>query len=191
MQISPWALNYTDYITIISGAIKGFSKPTSVLKGSVRERLLYRRKSALVCMHHAHGGACRLPALAARLGSSLTKKKQGSPGCSLCRGWQAATPALATLPASLCPRRSQACNSTSHRSRADGLHRLGSACPEIPGSQGIARTTGHPQRLSQLPGRAFPKDIQRGGRMTRSRGMCYSRKAPHHTRSPNAPCNLC
>lgn len=46
MQISlyegPRALNYTDYIIITSGAIEGFSKPTSVLTGSARERLAGR-----------------------------------------------------------------------------------------------------------------------------------------------------
>lgn len=52
MQISPWALNYTDYIIITSSAIQGFSKPTSVLKGSARERLLYCRRSELVCIVH-------------------------------------------------------------------------------------------------------------------------------------------
>lgn len=46
MQISlyegPRALNYADYIIITSGAIEGFSKPTSVLTGSARERLAGR-----------------------------------------------------------------------------------------------------------------------------------------------------
>lgn len=71
------APNYTDSIIITSSAIKGFSNPTFVLKGFVRERLLYRRLSTLVCVHHAHGGesAGSLLVHAARLGGSLAKSR--------------------------------------------------------------------------------------------------------------------
>jgi len=172
MQISPRAPNYTDYIIITSSAIKGFSKSTSVLRGSARERLLYRRTSASVCVHHAHGGA-------RWLGSSPAES--GAP-----------SPSLAWLPTSLCPPTSQARHpaSRSRRSREDGLHQLGS-CPEIPASRGIVRTTGHRHRLTQLPGRAFPRDPQRGGRTARSRGTCRRRTAPRHACSPKkASCNL-
>lgn len=105
------APNYIDFIIITSSAIKGFSKPTFVLKGSVREGLLYRRLSALVCAHHAHGGesAGSLLAHTARLGGSLAKSR--------------AARSLATLPASLWPR-CPACSSASPRSQVDGLHQL-------------------------------------------------------------------
>lgn len=67
-----------------------------------------------------------------------------------------------------------------------GCINLGS-CPDILESRGIAHATGRPQRLTQLPGRAFPRDLQRGGRTTQGRGMCHSRKAPHRTCSPKTP----
>lgn len=80
MQISPWALNYTDYIIITSSAIEGFSKSTPVLKGSVRERLLYRRKSALVCAPHADGGARRLGSSLARSRAARAARLAGAAG---------------------------------------------------------------------------------------------------------------
>lgn len=192
MQISPWALNYTDYIIITSGGIEGFSKPTPVLKGSVRERLLYRKEKRISmrapCARRRERG---LPAQAAQLGSSPAKSTALPAPRYAGAGRQRCRPSpLFPHPSAHGARRAIQSAVPVECPGVDGLRQLGSG-PEIPGSQGIARATGHLQWLTRLPGRAFPRDLQRGGRTTRSRGMRHCRKAPRHTCSPKAPCNLC
>lgn len=191
MQISPWALNYTDYIIITSSGIEGFSKPTSVLKGSVRERPVYRKEKRISMRAPcAWRRERRLPAHAAQLGSSPAKSTTlPAPRC-------AGAGRRRCRPSPLFPHPSAHGAGRAIQSAVpvgpglDGLRHLGSG-PEIPGSQGIARATGHLQRLTRLPGRAFPRDLQRGRRTIRSRGIRHCRKAPRYTCSPKAPCNLC
>lgn len=111
-------------------------------------------------------------------------KKQGCPGCSPCRGCRRAVPALASLPASLCPRRGWASRSI-RRSWVDGLHPSGS-CPDIP--EGSLRQPGarHGSPSCQdglSPGSRGGEGGRRGARGCAIAGELLAARAPREHRA--------